>query len=118
LKLSGVNNYFENAVAAIAEMFRQTGPLQVDEEGVALRGTVIRHLIIPNETANSIEVLQAIAAGPFGEAWLSLMSQYFPAHRALDSPPYNRRLRAAEYRQVKDAALALGIENGWFQDLE
>jgi putative pyruvate formate lyase activating enzyme len=117
-QLSGVNDYFENAVAAIGEMFRQTGPLHVDEDGMALRGTVIRHLIIPNETANSLEVLQALAATPFRDTHLSLMSQYFPAHRAPDSPPYNRRLRASEYRQVKEAALSLGIENGWFQDLD
>ena len=118
LKLSGVKNYFDNAAAAIGEMFRQTGPLRLDDEGMAFRGTIIRHLIIPAETANSIEVLRAIAAAPFRDAHLSLMSQYFPAHRAPDAPPYNRRLRAGEYRQVKDVALALGIENGWFQDLD
>jgi putative pyruvate formate lyase activating enzyme len=118
LKLSGVNNYFENAVVAIAEMFHQTGPLSLDGQGVAVRGTIIRHLIIPGQTANSLAVLQAIAASPFRDTHLSLMSQYFPAYRAPDCPPFNRRLQADEYRQVKQAALSLGIENGWFQDLD
>jgi putative pyruvate formate lyase activating enzyme len=118
LQLSGTNDYFENAAAAIAEMFRQAGPLQVDADGVAVRGTIIRHLIIPGQTANSLAVLQAIAASSFRDTHLSLMSQYFPAHRAPDCPPFDRRLQAAEYRQVKEAALSLGIENGWFQDSE
>ena len=83
-----------------------------------MRGTVIRHLIIPGHAANSIEVLRAIAAGPFRPAWLSLMSQYFPAHRAPDLPPFDRRLRPDEYHQVRDEALRLGLENGWFQEME
>lgn len=118
LELSGVGDYFENAYAAIAGMFRQTGPLCLDDDGIAVRGTVIRHLIIPGRSANSIAVLGAIAASGFREAWLSLMSQYFPAHRATARPPYDRRLRADEYRRVRDEALRLGLENGWFQEME
>jgi putative pyruvate formate lyase activating enzyme len=117
LMLSGVTNYFENAVAAIAEMFRQTGPLLLDADEIAWRGTVIRHLIIPGHTANSIEVLQTIAASPFRAAWLSLMSQYFPAHRAPGCPPFDRRLRPDEYHIVRNEALKLGLEDGWFQDM-
>jgi putative pyruvate formate lyase activating enzyme len=118
LTLSGVNDYFENAAAAIAEMFRQTGPLQVDADGFAVRGTVIRHLIIPGHTANSIAALRTMAAGPFRTAWLSLMSQYFPAHRAPDCPPFDRRLRPDEYHEVRDEALRLGLEDGWFQEMD
>jgi putative pyruvate formate lyase activating enzyme len=118
LILSGVNDYFENATAAITEMFRQTGPLEVDADGIAVRGTVIRHLIIPGHVENSLEVLRTIAAGPFKSAWLSLMSQYFPAHRACDCPPFDRRLHADEYHEVRDEALRLGLENGWLQDLD
>ena len=117
LKLSGVNDYFVHAVAAIGEMFRQTGALRLDEDEVAVQGTVIRHLIIPGHTANSVEVLRAIAANPFRSAWLSLMSQYFPAHRAPDCPPFDRRLLQEEYQQVKDEALSLGLEDGWFQEI-
>jgi len=117
LKLSRVGDYFENAVGAIAEMFRQTGPLRLDEDEVALRGTVIRHLIIPGHPGNSVEVLRTIADSPFRSAWLSLMSQYFPAHRARGFPPFDRRLLPKEYRQVKDEALRLGLEDGWFQEI-
>ncbi len=117
LELSGVQNYIEHAVPAIAEMFRQSGPLRMDEQGVAVRGTVVRHLIIPGHMENSLEVLRTIAASGFKDAWLSLMSQYFPAHRAPDRPPFDRRLRPDEYRLVRDEALNLGLENGWFQEM-
>lgn len=118
VQLSGVGDYFENAVAAIAEMFRQTGPLRLDEDDVGVRGTVIRHLIIPGHAGNSLEVLRVFASSIFKDAWLSLMSQYFPAHRASGLPPFDRRLRPDEYRQVRDEALKLGLEKGWFQDMD
>jgi putative pyruvate formate lyase activating enzyme len=118
LRLSAVGDYCENAYAAIGEMVRQTGPLSLDGHGVAVRGTIIRHLIIPGQTDNSLAVLQAIAASPFRDTYLSLMSQYFPAHRASGCPPFDRRLRPDEYRLVRDEALKLGLENGWLQDLE
>jgi putative pyruvate formate lyase activating enzyme len=116
--VSGVRDYFEQAFPALREMFRQTGPLRLDGEGIAVRGMVIRHLIIPGHTANSIAVLEAMAASPFSGAWLSLMSQYFPAHLAPGRPPFDRRLLPEEWRQVRDEALRLGLEEGWFQEME
>jgi putative pyruvate formate lyase activating enzyme len=118
IMLSNAGDYYENAFAAIGEMVRQTGPLILDDDGVAERGTIIRHLLIPGQTDNSLAVLRAIAAGPFRDTHFSLMSQYFPAHRACDCPPFDRRLRPDEYRLVRDEALNLGLENGWFQDLD
>ncbi len=118
LELSGVKDYFEHAALAIAEMFRQAGPLEVDGEGIAVRGTVIRHLIIPGHVGNSLDALRAIAAAPFRSAWISLMSQYFPADRALGRPPLDRRLLPEEYREVRAEALRQGLEDGWFQELE
>lgn len=118
LTLSGVGDYYEQAVPALGEMFRQTGPLQLDGEGIAVRGMVVRHLIIPGHTANSIAALRAMAASPFRGAWLSLMSQYFPAHLAPGRPPFDRRLLPEEYREVRDEALRLGLEEGWFQEMD
>ena len=57
-------------------------------------------------------MLGTIAKSAFKDAWISLMSQDFPAHRALDCPPFDRRLRADEYQLVRDEALRLGLENG------
>ncbi len=118
LTLSGVRDYFEQALPALREMFRQTGPLLLDGEGIAVRGMVIRHLIIPGHVENSLEVLRAIAASPFRSSWLSLMSQYFPAHLAPGRPPFDRRLRPDEWREVRDEALRLGLDEGWFQEME
>lgn len=117
LTLSGAKDYFEHAVAAIAEMFGQTGELLLDKEGAAVRGTIIRHLILPGQVQNSLEVLQTMAESSFRKAYLSLMSQYFPAYRAAECAGLDRRLRPAEYRQVRDFALKLGIEKGWFQEI-
>jgi len=117
-ELSGREDYFDQALPAIAEMFRQTGPLRLDGSGIAARGTVIRHLILPGHAENSIEVLRAIAASPFRGAWLSLMSQYFPAYRAPDRPPFDRRLQVDEWRRVRDEALRLGLDEGWFQEMD
>ncbi|MCU0237420.1 MAG: radical SAM protein [Acidobacteria bacterium] len=116
--LSGVRDYFDQALPALQEMFRQAGPLQLDGKGIAVRGMVVRHLIIPGHTANSIAALRAMAASPFREAWLSLMSQYFPAHLAPGRTPFDRRLHADEWREVRDEALRLGLEEGWFQEIE
>ncbi len=118
LTLSGVRDYCEQALPALREMFRQTGPLQLDGEGIAVRGMVIRHLIIPGQTENSLDVLRAMAASPFRGAWLSLMSQYFPAHLAPGQPPFDRRLLPEEYRVVRDEALRLGLDEGWFQEID
>ncbi len=117
-RLSAAPDYFGSAFPAIAEMFRQSGLLQLDEEGLAVRGLIVRHLIVPGEADNSIEVLQAFRRGPFRDAHLALMSQYFPAHRASCIPGIDRPLRREEYERVKAAALDLGVENGWFQDMD
>jgi putative pyruvate formate lyase activating enzyme len=116
--LSGVADYFEHAVTALSEMFRQVGPLQLDGDGLARRGMVIRHLIIPGHTENSLDVLGAISGSPFRAAWLSLMSQYFPAHLAPGRPPFDRRLLVKEWREVRDEAIRQGLEDGWFQEME
>jgi putative pyruvate formate lyase activating enzyme len=79
---------------------------------------VIRHLIIPGRTENSLDVLGAISRSPFRGAWLSLMSQYFPAHLAPARPPFDRRLLVKEWREVRDEAIRQGLEDGWFQEME
>jgi putative pyruvate formate lyase activating enzyme len=117
-KLSGAAGYFDAAVAAIACMHRQCGDLQLDEDEVAVRGVIVRHLIIPGEVDNSIEVLRAFRASSFRDVPLSLMSQYFPAHRAATMPGLDRTLNREEYERVKACALDLGVENGWFQDMD
>ena len=118
LTFSGTSNYFENAYLSIEEMFKQTGELQLDREGIAVKGMILRHLVLPGYVENSKKILKTIAESPFRNSYLSLMSQYFPAYRAVEMPGINRRLRPGEYGEVKEYALSLGLINGWFQEID
>ena len=115
-RLSGADHYVMHARAAIKEMFRQTGSLNLDQQGIASRGLLIRHLILPGQLDNSKEVLRIMAEDGLTTAYLGLMSQYFPAYKASDSG-LDRRITPGEYREIKDFALNLGFTRGWFQDL-
>jgi putative pyruvate formate lyase activating enzyme len=116
-RYTGASDYFEHAYPSLLEMVHQTGPLEVNENGIAVKGTILRHLIIPGEIENSRNVLDTLASSPAKIAHLSLMSQYFPAFNASNDPLINRTLTHSEYEEVKRHALNLGFDNGWFQDM-
>ena len=107
---------------ALAEMWRQVGPLQLEADtGLARRGMVVRHLVLPGQLENTREVLSWIRASLGPDAWISLMSQYYPAHldrpgAGLKGPP--RRLTPREYRLAVAALDQAGLDNGWVQELE
>lgn len=114
---SGVKDYVKNAVPAISEMFRQKGELLTDEEGIAVKGVIIRHLILPGNVKNSKDVLKIISKRKYKESYLSLMSQFFPAYRSVTDTKLNRRIYPEEYETVRSLAASLGFEKGWFQDI-
>jgi len=116
-RYSGVNGYVERNRAAVYEMYRQVGVLQVDDKGIAQKGLIIRHLVLPGNAANTKEVLESIARiSP--SIPVSLMSQYFPAHRAHAIPELNRKLSAEEYTFATDILDRFKLENGWTQPLD
>ncbi len=116
-RYSGVSGYVERNRAAVYEMYRQVRELRVDDSGIAQKGLIIRHLVLPGNAANTREVLESIARiSPMIP--VSLMSQYFPAYRAHAMSELNRRLRAEEYAYVTDILDRLGLENGWTQPLD
>lgn len=118
LRYSGAADYFEVAMAALAEMLRQTSRPVCGEDGMLLRGTVVRHLVLPGSRADSIAVLRQLAERFGTDAFLlSLMSQYTPDF-AMDTPyrPLHRRLTSFEYESVLSEALRLGF-SGNFQAL-
>jgi len=117
LKFSNVSDYKEYATYAIAEMFRQKGNLKLNEKGIAISGLVIRHLVLPDCIENSKEVLRFIANSISRDASVSIMSQYFPAWKAVDIKSLNRTLTSKEYDTVIDFALSLGLKNALIQDL-
>lgn len=114
--LSGAKDYPEIAMAAIHEMLRQTGPAVYDTDGIMLRGTQIRHLVLPGLTGDSMKILSVIA-DEFPGAAVSLMGQYVPFGKALDMPGLNRRLKKKEYARVLAHMEAIGLD-GYRQELE
>lgn len=115
-RYSAAGNYFEYAEKALKEMVRQTGPVVLDEDGVIKRGTVIRHLILPGRTEESIRILDWIAENMQG-AWISLMAQYLPFGNVKDLDQLDRRLTEEEYESVVDHLMELGLEDGFVQEL-
>ena len=116
-RFSKASDYVERARAAIKEMYRQVGELIVDEEGVALQGLIVRHLILPNRLAGSRGSLRWLVGEVSPTVTVSIMSQYFPAHLAPHIPLLSRTISPAEYAEVADLLDKLGIENGWIQEI-
>lgn len=118
-RLSGFVDYVSHNRAALLEMARQVGAaLQVDAEGIAVRGMVIRHLVLPNGLAGTEEVLRWIAENLSTKAYISLMAQYFPAYRAVGDPELGRSITFDEYDEALEILERLGFENGWRQEID
>lgn len=116
-RLSGFRGYVEANRAALKEMFRQVGAqLLLDANGLALRGMIIRHMVLPQGLAGTQEVLVWIASELSPAVHISLLSQYFPAHKAVGDPVLGRKITAEEYFEALAAFDALGLERGWRQE--
>jgi putative pyruvate formate lyase activating enzyme len=96
-------------------MWRQVGPLKLDSKGVAYRGMLIRHLVLPEDLSGTAENLAFLAQKLGPEVWISLMHQYFPAHEALHAPPLNRKTTRREYESAFKAVTDFKLENGFVQ---
>ncbi len=115
-RLSSAPDYFETASAAILEMYRQVGkPVLEDDE--MKRGVLVRHLVLPGCVDNSLGVLDWVTEHfRSGDILFSLMSQYVPMGRAVEMPPFDRRITELEYDSVLSYMMLLGIEDGYTQD--
>lgn len=117
-RLSAAPNYFEIAMAALDEMLRQTGAPVFSPEGLLLKGVVARHLVLPWEYRDSIEVIKRLGERFGGKILFSLMSQYTPFGRVRTDPAFsrmNRRITTFEYQKALDAALEAGL-TGYMQE--
>ncbi len=104
---------------SILEMYRQKGSTVVlNDHGQAVTGLIIRHLVLPGQIKDSIEVLQWIATELSPSVSISLMSQYYPTVCVADHPVLGRRLVQEEYQQVLEAMEELGFTKGWIQELD
>jgi len=119
-RFSGAADYPEINRAVIKEMYRQVGTLQI-KKGVAARGLLIRHLVLPENIAGSSEIFEFIAREISPETYVAVMSQYFPAHKACNKvgqdkqSPLARRIRPDEYDRVLEAFDRAGLKNGFIQ---
>ena len=116
-ELSQAADYVEHARAAIKEMYRQVGELVLDDSGVAQQGLLVRHLVLPHGLAGSRESLTWLAREVSPRVAVSIMSQYYPAHRARQFPLLARRILYSEYAEVVQMAEELGLEQGWWQGM-
>ncbi|HMN60325.1 MAG TPA: radical SAM protein [Anaerolinea sp.] len=106
---SGARHYPQVNQAAVKEMYRQVGDLTLDENGLAARGLLVRHLILPNRLAGTREIVRFLAEQVSPHTSLNLMGQYHPAHKAAAIPALNRPIRAEEAAQALQLALAAGL---------
>jgi len=113
-KYSGVKKYFGTAVRAIRRMIELNGELKINKNGLAERGVIVRHLVLPNAVENSFGVLETLVnISP--KIHVALMNQYVPMARAMEFPEINRRVSDEEFVSVRVRMDLLGIRNGWVQ---
>ena len=108
--------YFKHATQAIQAMIDQTGPCVFDDDGLLRRGVLIRHLALPGQAADSKQILFAMRQRFGLDVWFSLMNQYTPQPGVKDFPELQRQLTDAEYEDLIEYALDLGLENGFIQE--
>lgn len=115
-RYSAAASYFEYAAPALKEMLRQTGPVVLDGDGMIQSGVIVRHLILPGRAEESMNILDWIADSLPG-AWVSLLAQYLPFGDVQGLDALDRRLTQDEYDRVVDHLMALGLEDGFVQEL-
>lgn len=116
-QFSAVRDYAEVIPGVLREMLGQVGHLEMDADGIAVRGLLVRHLVLPGQLDNSRKCLRFLAdLSP--DIFVSIMSQYSPQYKACNYPEINRTLTEDEYDEITDYALDLGLENAFVQELE
>jgi putative pyruvate formate lyase activating enzyme len=108
---SGAESYPEITSEAILEMHRQVGVAKPANDGIMQRGLMIRHLVMPNNTGGSEEIVEWIAEELPKDTYVNIMAQYNPLHKALDYPELSRRITNEEYEKVVNRAIEMGLTN-------
>lgn len=109
-KYSNIPNYFETMKAVIKEMHSQVGDLIINEKGIALRGLLIRHLVLPNNLAGSEKIFQFLAKEISKNTFLNIMDQYYPTYRAFEFPELSRRITEKEFKNAIYLAKRVGLK--------
>lgn len=118
-RCSNAPDYFPVAQKALAEMFRQVGdPVFDPKTGLMKRGMIVRHLVLPGQAEDSRAVIEYLFQTYGNRIYISIMNQYTPISRFPEFPELNRTLTDAEYDEMVDYAVSLGVENGFIQEGE
>jgi len=113
---SDTPDYPETAKNSIREMYRQVGTLRTNRKGTAEKGLIVRLLVLPGGISGTEDILEFIAEELGTDVFISLMSQYYPAHNARFHPLLAEKLKPEEYSKAVRMLEKLGFENGWVQD--
>ena len=116
-EISETPDYAAHNSLAIDEMFRQAGPLSKGKDGIARRGVLVRHLVLPGKAEETERVLSFLRWKYGKRVPLSLMGQYFPAYRAMGRPGFDRKLTAEEYEGAIRTAKRMGLTNVYVQEI-
>jgi len=118
IRYSKAAGYYDVAIRAIREMYRQVGNPYFDEKGIMKKGVIVRHMILPEGKKDSKEVIKRIYEEFGDDVYLSIMSQYTPVESVNyeSYPELNRKVTKREYESVVDYAIELGIENAFIQE--
>jgi len=112
---SGATNYFQAMTRTLREMYRQVGNLKLDQDGIAIKGLIIRHLVLPDNIAGTEDILKWISKNISRKIYISLMAQYFPAYQSVDYPELYRRITQKEYQEAIKYLHNYDLCNGWIQ---
>ncbi|MBE6870949.1 MAG: radical SAM protein [Ruminococcaceae bacterium] len=116
-RYSKAEDYFERAIEAVQEMYRQVGRCEFDENGIMKKGVIVRHLVLPNAWRDSIKVFEKLKElFPNGEVEISVMSQYTPCGKLDNYPELKRRLTSLEYDKVVKFLVENDMTKGYMQD--
>ncbi len=117
LKYSYAPNYTQINRDAIKEMFKQKGILKTDKNGIATKGIIIRHLVMPNFISGTEDILKFISNELSKECYISLMAQYYPSYKTDNYPEINRRITHEEWNKALELLEKYELYNGWTQEL-
>ena len=115
LKYSCAADYFDLASEAVLEMYRQTGDLVTDENGIARRGIIIRHMVLPGNISQAVKIFTWVRDNLSPDTYISVMRQYTPCGEARNIKPIDRGISSREYSIVREKIDALGFTNVFYQ---
>lgn len=116
VKYSNAKDYPKYNQASVKEMYGQVGNAEIGSDGVIKRGLIIRHLVLPNNTAGTDKIMEFISKELSKDTYISLMSQYTPYYNAEKFKEISRKLTSSEYEEAKKAMQKYGLNKGWIQE--